>query len=35
MPLVEKLGYEFPEGESSDVTELRKRAIDGACRDPR
>jgi aminopeptidase 2 len=35
VPLVEKLGYEFPEGESSDITLLRKTAITGASRDPK
>ncbi|KAJ7123779.1 leucyl aminopeptidase [Mycena crocata] len=37
VPLVEKLGYEFPEGEAVEIVQLRKTAIGGASvgRDPR
>ncbi|KAJ7457967.1 leucyl aminopeptidase [Mycena galericulata] len=30
VPMVQRLGYEFPKGESVDIVQLRKLAIDGA-----
>jgi hypothetical protein len=30
VPLVQRLGYDFPEGESVDIMQLRKTAISGA-----
>ncbi|KAJ6558360.1 peptidase family M1-domain-containing protein [Mycena capillaripes] len=31
VPLVQRLGYEFPEGESVDIVQLRKTAVQGAA----